>query len=77
MNRRGFLSVLSAVSATAVLDPERLLWVPGAKTISIPPIKHCVGDLKCLSGEWAVFNGIKYIYMFHPPFHPVVDIPAV
>ena len=35
MNRRGFLSILGVVAATAVLDPERLLWVPGAKTISI------------------------------------------
>lgn len=33
MNRRNFLASLLA---TAVLDPERLLWVPGAKTISIP-----------------------------------------
>jgi len=37
MNRRGFLSaLLGAVAAPMVLDPERLLWVPGAKTISIP-----------------------------------------
>lgn len=36
MNRRGFLSLVSAVSATAVLDPEKLLWQRGAKTISIP-----------------------------------------
>ena len=33
MNRRGFLASLIA---GAVLDPERLLWVPGAKLISIP-----------------------------------------
>jgi hypothetical protein len=32
MNRRGFLVML----AGAVLDPERLLWVPGKKLISIP-----------------------------------------
>ena len=32
MNRRGFLALL----AGAVLDPERLLWVPGRKVISIP-----------------------------------------
>lgn len=32
MNRRGFLGLL----AGAVLDPERLLWVPGKKLISIP-----------------------------------------
>ena len=32
MNRRGFFAMLSG----AVLDPERLLWVPGKKLISIP-----------------------------------------
>jgi hypothetical protein len=36
MNRRGFLSFLGAAVAGATLDPERLLWKPGAKTISIP-----------------------------------------
>jgi hypothetical protein len=36
INRRGFLGLLAGVAATAVLDPDRLLWVPGAKTISIP-----------------------------------------
>jgi len=33
MNRRSFLSLFAA---SAVLDPERLLWVPGRKLISIP-----------------------------------------
>lgn len=32
MNRRHFLSVLASVAAGAVLDPERLLWRPGART---------------------------------------------
>lgn len=31
--RRGFLA---ALAASFVADPERLLWVPGAKMISIP-----------------------------------------
>ncbi len=31
--RRGFLA---ALIGAAVLDPERLLWVPGKKLISIP-----------------------------------------
>src|SRR5262245_30870557 len=33
MNRRGFLGTLLSA---AVLDPEKLLWVPGQKLISIP-----------------------------------------
>jgi hypothetical protein len=28
--------MLSAAAATAAVDPERLLWVPGRKLISIP-----------------------------------------
>src|SRR5262249_45521890 len=35
MNRRAFLAAL----AGATLDPERLLWVPGKKLISIPPAR--------------------------------------
>ena len=44
MNRRGFFSVLAGMAATATLDPERLLWVPGKKLISIPkPIPETWG----------------------------------
>lgn len=33
MTRRG---LIGALLGAATMDPERLLWVPGAKTISIP-----------------------------------------
>ncbi len=36
MNRRGFLGLFAGAVAGATLDPERALWIPGAKTISIP-----------------------------------------
>lgn len=36
MNRRLFLSSAAAIAATISLDPEKLLWRPGAKLISIP-----------------------------------------
>lgn len=36
MNRRGFLGLFAGAAGAAVLDPERLLWVPWRKTISIP-----------------------------------------
>lgn len=35
-SRRGFLGFLGAAVAGAMLDPERLLWVPGAKVYSLP-----------------------------------------
>lgn len=37
MNRRHFLSLLGIAAATAVIDPERLLWTPDAKTHILPP----------------------------------------
>jgi len=40
MNRRGFLGALFGGGAAALaLDPEKLLWRPGAKLISIPAIR--------------------------------------
>lgn len=44
MNRRGFLASLLA---TVVVDPERLLYVPGKRLISIPRIlrPRTVGDI--------------------------------
>ncbi len=41
MNRRGFLGVLAAAVAGTAFDPERALWVPGRKLISIPKEFHC------------------------------------
>lgn len=36
MNRRGFFKFVTAIAATSTVDPERLLWIPGQKLISIP-----------------------------------------
>lgn len=36
MNRRHFLNSFAAAASAMVLDPERLLWVPGKKSFSIP-----------------------------------------
>lgn len=42
MDRRAFLRRFglgaAAVVTTAVLDPERMLWVPGQKTVFLPPV---------------------------------------
>jgi hypothetical protein len=38
ISRRGFLGVFGAAAVGAVLDPERLLWVPGQKTIFLPSV---------------------------------------
>lgn len=39
MDRRGFLSSVLGGAAALALNPERLLWVPGKKLISIPTIR--------------------------------------
>ncbi|MGH7182754.1 MAG: hypothetical protein ACREJN_12355 [Nitrospiraceae bacterium] len=52
MNRRGFLGALAGFTAALTLDPEKLLWIPGQKLISIPSesiidrvdIYHSYGD---------------------------------
>jgi len=36
MNRRGFLRGLLGTGAALALDPEKMLWVPGKRLISIP-----------------------------------------
>ena len=52
MDRRGFLNLLGLAGASAAavaagaleLDPERLLWVPGQKSIFLPPEKSVVAS---------------------------------
>ena len=39
MNRREWLKLILSGAAGLALDPEKLLWVPGQKTIFIPPGK--------------------------------------
>lgn len=51
MNRRGFLGIFAGAAATAVLDPERLLWVPGEKKIFIPPVP------KKMYEAWVLVHG--------------------
>lgn len=46
MNRRGFLGFIGAALAGATLDPERLLWEPGKKIISIPTVS--LGDFETM-----------------------------
>ena len=40
MDRRSFLSGFLGAAAAIAFDPERLLWVPSAKTIFLPPRPH-------------------------------------
>ena len=58
MNRRGFLGLLAGVAAGATLDPERLLWRPGAKLISVPKAQVVVTQWELAPFE---FLGMKII----------------
>ena len=55
MNRRSFLASLLA---TAALDPEKLLWVPGKKTIFIPSARLFYhGDIVGIVGDAPFTDG--------------------
>lgn len=47
MNRRGFLGFLGAAIVGATLDPEKAIWEPGRKLISIPRVST-VGTFNAL-----------------------------
>jgi hypothetical protein len=57
MTRRAWLSLL----AGAVLDPERLLWVPGRRVISIPA--PAVMDHSWDDWSWDEINEVTLQYL--------------
>ena len=62
MNRRQLLGTLLGAAAGLVLDPERLLWIPGQRKIFIPPLaplqKLEVGDL-VVSGPFSAIRTLQ------------------
>ncbi len=63
MNRRGFLS---ALIASCGLDPERLLYVPGAKLISIPAPSVILAPKRIGGSPFLVYrNGIFQVPEVH------------
>jgi len=56
MNRRGFLSSLAIAAAGLALDPEKLLWVPGKKTIFIPPAPPTLLFRNIRAETWAAIH---------------------
>lgn len=58
MTRRGLLGLFGSAAAAFALDPERALWVRGAKTISIAsPINLDEGAMI----EWSGWNAASFI----------------
>jgi hypothetical protein len=57
MNRRGFLGAIFGGAAISAIDPERLLWQPGNRLISIPrpkPLLLHPGDVVTITGMYDV-----------------------
>lgn len=72
MNRRSFLASTAAIIASAAFDPEKLLWVPGRKVISIPKPSPPAAAVY-LNGIYQV-TGVDYTIdgnkiTFHDPRH--------
>lgn len=70
MNRRAFLSTLAAGLAGAALDPERLLWRPGAKAIFLPPKPSLLAPIGLTRGD--VFT-IEGVYAINPMTYEPVE----
>ena len=72
MNRRSFLSALATAASAMALDPERLLWVPGKKTIFIPlppsPFfpKYYNGDLEIVLAQ--LRNNLLFVREYNRDF---------
>ena len=63
VTRRGFFGAIAAAAVGLALDPDRLLWVPGQKTIFLPSVRQATsvemaellrpGDVFTISGHYA------------------------
>jgi len=66
MERRRFLSVLAGgFTAAMTLDPERLLWVPGSKLISIPNTIRVATPDEILM-DWNTVNTMVFQILYAP-----------
>lgn len=57
LSRRGFLGLLGTALATAVLDPELLVWRPGARTIFLPTPARVIAGAALRPGDVFVVAG--------------------
>ncbi len=69
MNRRGFLAALIGGLA---LDPERALWIPGRKLISIPKPRN-----RYKLGDTILVRKPTRFYTTHPPEYIPITLANV
>lgn len=61
LSRRGFLQLISTGTiGAATLDLDRLLWVPGRKTIFLPPATVTINDTFYVALHTAEPNGVLH-----------------
>ena len=66
MERRRFLEILAGgFTAAMTLDPEKLLWVPGAKVISIPNTVRLATPEEALM-DWSSVNTMVFQMIYSP-----------
>lgn len=53
MHRRDFLKFLLSTPIALTLDVDKLLWVPGEKTIFIPPARSILNESAIIEAELA------------------------
>lgn len=66
LGRRGFLRGLGLLAGGLVLDPEKLLWVPGRKTIFVPawdPRYLHISDLRYF--QHMLMQQLENKFVFH------------
>lgn len=87
MDRRRFLESLILGASALAIDPERLLWTPGAKTIFIPPapvvvrlvydcwIRQADGRIRVETRNYET-DDVVYWRFWPGPRMPLVHIPS-
>lgn len=86
MDRRNFLSTLTAFAGALTLDPDKLLWRQGEKTIFVPPapvvvnpgifegclIPNLATELRM--GDMVTFGGVNAKYAVNPITRKVIEV---
>ena len=74
MDRRSFLSGFLGAAAALAFDPERLLWVPSAKTIFLPPPGNQFVTMEMITSE--ALRMLRDNLRFEPTYSgPVLSQP--
>ena len=78
MNRRQFVERLIGAGLIATLDPERLLWTPGTKLISIPalsPIDHRLAQFVTVYYNRQALDQLERQFVFGDMLHSTLLPP--